>query len=97
MTHFQPELFAFLAELKENNTKEWFQANKERYRSDVQEPLIGFISAFAEPLRSISPNFVADTSQPAACKRGFLDVYVERCRAASPLMRFLTESVGLEF
>ena len=60
MTHFQPELFAFLAELKENNSKEWFQANKDRYRSDVQEPLLGFISAFAEPLGTISSNFVAD-------------------------------------
>jgi uncharacterized protein (TIGR02453 family) len=60
MTHFQPELFSFLVELKENNTKEWFQTNKDRYRSDVQEPLIGFISAFAEPLHAISSNFVAD-------------------------------------
>ncbi len=60
MDHFQPELFAFLAELKENNSREWFQANKDRYRSEVQEPMIGFISAFAEPLREISSNFVAD-------------------------------------
>ena len=60
MTHFQPELFSFLAELKENNSKDWFQANKDRYRSDVQEPLLGFISAFAEPLSTISSNFVAD-------------------------------------
>ena len=60
MTHFQPGFFDFLAELKENNSKEWFQANKDRYRKDVQEPLLAFISAFAEPLRSISPHFVAD-------------------------------------
>jgi len=220
MTHFQPELFAFLAELKENNSKEWFQANKDRYRSDVAEPLIGFISAFAEPLSTISSNFIADprpnggsmfriyrdvrfsrdkspykvhaaaqfrhregrdvhapgfylhlepgqvfmgsglwhpdgptlnairsaivddpeawrgvsesldlggeslkrgprgidpdhpliddlkrkdfvcftnTSQTAACKRGFLDAFVERCRDASPFMRFLTEAVDLDF
>ena len=60
MTHFRPELFAFLAELKENNSKEWFQANKDRYLKDVQEPMLGFISAFAEPLHEISPQFVAD-------------------------------------
>ena len=60
MTYFQPELFGFLAELKENNSREWFQANKERYRRDVQEPMLGFISAFAEPLHAISSNFVAD-------------------------------------
>jgi len=60
MTHFQPELFEFLSELKENNSREWFQANKDRYRSDVQEPLLTFIAAFADPLHAISPNFVAD-------------------------------------
>ena len=60
MTHFQPELFTFLAELKENNSREWFQANKDRYRRDVQEPMLGFISAFADPLHAISSNFIAD-------------------------------------
>jgi uncharacterized protein (TIGR02453 family) len=60
MDHFEPGIFAFLAELKKNNTREWFQANKDRYRSEVQEPLLGFISAFAEPLHAISPNFTAD-------------------------------------
>ncbi len=60
MAHFQPELFSFLAELKENNSKEWFHANKDRYRCEVQEPLLGFISAFAQPLSTVSANFVAD-------------------------------------
>jgi uncharacterized protein (TIGR02453 family) len=58
--HFSPELFDFLAELEDNNTKEWFQANKELYRAEVQEPLLRFISDFAKPLKAISPNFVAD-------------------------------------
>jgi len=57
---FSPELFGFLAELKENNTREWFQENKERYKTEVQEPLRSFISAFAAPLHSISPHFIAD-------------------------------------
>lgn len=60
MTHFQPALFDFLAELKDNNSRDWFQSNKDRYRHEVQEPLLAFIEAFAEPLRDISPNFVAD-------------------------------------
>jgi uncharacterized protein (TIGR02453 family) len=60
MAHFRPDLFSFLAELRENNSKEWFQANKDRYRNDVQEPLLEFISAFAQPLSTISANFVAD-------------------------------------
>ncbi|MCU0305705.1 MAG: TIGR02453 family protein [Thermoanaerobaculales bacterium] len=60
MDHFRPELFAFLRELERNNTREWFQAHRERYRADVQEPLLAFISAFASPLAKISRHFVAD-------------------------------------
>ena len=58
--HFDRDFFDFLSELKENNPRDWFQANKERYRSVVQEPLLEFISDFAEPLREISREFVAD-------------------------------------
>jgi len=58
--HFDKEFFGFLTELQENNTREWFQANKDRYREEVQEPLLRFISDFAEPLHEISPHFVAD-------------------------------------
>lgn len=60
MDHFKPGLFGFLADLKDNNSREWFQANKDRYRSEVQEPLLAFISSFAGPLGEISPSFVAD-------------------------------------
>jgi uncharacterized protein (TIGR02453 family) len=58
--HFNKDFFDFLKELEQNNTREWFQANKERYRSVVQEPLLRFISDFSEPLHGISPEFVAD-------------------------------------
>ncbi len=60
MDHFKPGLFEFLDDLKNNNTREWFQTNKERYKTEVQEPMLAFISAFADPLHAISPNFVAD-------------------------------------
>ena len=60
MAFFDRELFAFLLELKENNDRAWFTANKARYRAVVQEPLLAFIAAFAAPLRGLSPAFVAD-------------------------------------
>lgn len=60
MRHFTPSLFRFLEELEENNTREWFQANRERYRAEVQEPMLRFIADFAEPLATISRHFVAD-------------------------------------
>ena len=54
------ELFAFLRELASHNDRDWFQANRTRYREQVQEPLLEFIAAFAEPLGEIAPRFVAD-------------------------------------
>ena len=59
-SHFGPEFFEFLAELQENNDREWFQANKERYESDVRDQLVAFVADFAGPLRKISPHMVAD-------------------------------------
>jgi uncharacterized protein (TIGR02453 family) len=58
--HFSTELFEFLRELSDNNTREWFAANRDRYRSVVQEPMLQFIADMAEPLRAISPAFIAD-------------------------------------
>ena len=58
--HFGPELFEFLTELRNNNNREWFQANKGRYQSDVLEPLQTFVADFGPRLHDISPHFVAD-------------------------------------
>src|SRR5918999_5746112 len=57
---FSPALFAFLRELRRNNDREWFNANKRRYQEDVQEPALAFIADFAPRLERISPHFVAD-------------------------------------
>lgn len=57
---FQPAFFDFLRQLKANNERAWFEANKARYHADVREPMLDFIAAFAEPLVDISPHFVAD-------------------------------------
>jgi uncharacterized protein (TIGR02453 family) len=58
--YFTPELFRFLAELAAHNQRAWFEANKARYRTAVQEPLLRFIADFAPELAKISPHFVAD-------------------------------------
>ena len=60
MAHFTPSLFDFLEELAMNNRRDWFQANKERYRADVQDPLLRFVTDFEDRLRTISPHMVAD-------------------------------------
>jgi uncharacterized protein (TIGR02453 family) len=57
---FGPELFLFLADLRANNDREWFAANKQRYEEQLLEPALGFIDAFAPLLEKISPHFRAD-------------------------------------
>jgi uncharacterized protein (TIGR02453 family) len=57
---FGPELFSFLADLRANNDREWFAANKQRYEEHLLEPALVFIDAFAPRLEKISPHFRAD-------------------------------------
>ncbi len=58
--HFSPALFEFLADLAANNSREWFEANRERYERDAREPMIEFIADFAAPLSEFAPRMVAD-------------------------------------
>jgi uncharacterized protein (TIGR02453 family) len=57
---FGPELFGFLAELRDHNDRDWFAANKGRYEADLLEPALAFIEDFEPHLRGISPRFRAD-------------------------------------
>ncbi|MBX6366091.1 MAG: DUF2461 domain-containing protein [Gemmatimonadetes bacterium] len=58
--HFGPELFEFLGELRENNNREWFAANKRRYVEVVQAPMLRFIGDFGAALERIAPAFRSD-------------------------------------
>jgi uncharacterized protein (DUF2461 family) len=63
--HFSRGLFGFLEELRCNNRREWFEANRARYERDVREPMLAFISDFAPRLRKISPKLVATRARLA--------------------------------
>jgi len=52
--------FRFLRELADNNDRDWFAANRERYERDVREPALEFIADVGELLDRVSPHFVAD-------------------------------------
>jgi len=63
MSTFQglPEdLFKFLRQLKKNNNREWFKANKQRYHDVVADPVCDFIEAIAPRLETISDHYIAD-------------------------------------
>ena len=55
-----PEILRFLEQLAKNNNRQWFQENKDRYETEVREPLLKFIEAFEPRLEKISPHFIAD-------------------------------------
>jgi len=58
--YLTPALFQFFNELRENNSKEWFEANKARYTREVRDPLLDFIRDFQPQLERVSPRFVAN-------------------------------------
>lgn len=57
---FSPQLFSFLEDLKANNNRDWFEANRSRYLEFVREPMLAFIAAFRPRLAQISPYVIAD-------------------------------------
>ncbi len=63
MSEFQGlpnDYFKFFRELRDNNNREWFNDNKQRFRENVQEPLASFVEAMAPKLKKISKHIVAD-------------------------------------
>lgn len=58
--HFRSGLFEFLTELKANNNREWFNANKQRYVDQVEEPMLRFIADVGGQMKRVSRSFVAD-------------------------------------
>lgn len=54
MYNIHPDTFSFLKELKKNNNKEWFHANKSRY-SDIREGFIQFLESVYPHLCEFDP------------------------------------------
>lgn len=57
---FSDDFFAFFSELRQNNNRAWFQANKPRYQDRVLGQLSSFVSAMQSRLEKISVHMVAD-------------------------------------
>jgi uncharacterized protein (TIGR02453 family) len=55
-----PALFDFLRDLKENNDRDWFKAQKLRYEADVVDPVTEFIENMAPRVAKISPHIIVD-------------------------------------
>ena len=57
--HFSPDTLRFIGDLKKNNERSWFVANKDRYEEAVRDPALRFIADFAPKLAKLSPHFMA--------------------------------------
>lgn len=59
-TYFTPALFTFLRQLKSHNNREWFQARRARFTTDVEAPMLRFIADAGPRLAGISRAVIAD-------------------------------------
>ena len=59
-TYFTPATFAFLRDLANNNRRQWFNANRDRYEDHVKVPALRFIEDFRPRLAKVSAHFRAD-------------------------------------
>lgn len=55
--------FSFLGELKRNNDRDWFQANKARFERDVQEPALALVAAVAGRMPAVSRHIVVEAKK----------------------------------
>jgi uncharacterized protein (TIGR02453 family) len=58
-----PGFFPFLAGLKRNNTREWFQKNKDRFEADVQGPALQLVGAVGERMPSVSRHIAVEAKK----------------------------------
>jgi uncharacterized protein (TIGR02453 family) len=54
------DFFTFFTQLAKNNEREWFEANKQRYKDVVIAPLCDFMEAMAPRVAKISKHIVVD-------------------------------------
>ena len=60
-----PTLIAFLKDLTENNSKDWFQANKKRYETELKAPARAVVEDVNAGLAKLSPAHAREQSHKA--------------------------------
>lgn len=60
-TGFPKAGIKFLADLAENNNRDWFNAHKQTFVDELQTPALGFVVQLGERLKKLSPGVVYDT------------------------------------
>jgi uncharacterized protein (TIGR02453 family) len=68
-----PDTLTFIADLKENNAREWFEANKERY-DKAQQDVIAFAGKLIEALSKENAGVDADVDPKKCVMRIYRDI-----------------------
>ena len=62
-TPFSKDFITFLQELSANNNRDWFNANKDRFKANVEAPFHEFVNLMINRLESIQDNLQGLTSK----------------------------------
>ena len=57
---FTARTLRFLRALKRHNDREWFRERKERYETDVRQPMIALLDQLTRDFVSFAPDFIAE-------------------------------------
>lgn len=71
---FSKSTFKFFKDLENNNTKEWFQANRTVFEEHVMNPAQEYIMAMGELLKPMCPKIVANPKVDKSIFRIYRDV-----------------------
>lgn len=58
MSPISPQLFDFLADLSDNNRRDWFKANKGRYDAEVLDPAVELVNQLVKPFARLAPMLI---------------------------------------
>lgn len=71
---FPNETISFLSDLRSNNSKAWFDANRQRYEDQYKTPALDLVAALAGPLQQLDPPLVAEPRVDGSLRRINRDV-----------------------
>ena len=91
-TRFEKKTIKFLKELRKNNNREWFKANKTRYEEDVLDVALHFIQTMQDPLAEFAPHF---TAVPTRMSGSLMRVYRDT-RFSKNKLPYKT-NIGIQF
>ena len=78
MKFFTKESLKFLADIRENNNKEWFENNRYRYDDFILNPSRAFVEELGEHLQALVPNIKAIPKINSSLFRIFRDVRLSK-------------------